>query len=73
MSKHPKVAAAIEEMILPVLPDAEVYWADGGQSAIVVDDSDGFPYFITVEPDFITGDVRTYSSKGDEWEMGWDA
>lgn len=72
MSKHPKIAEAIEEMILPVLPDAEVYWADGGQSAIVVDDGDQ-PYFIMVVPDLNADDVRTYSSKGDEWEMGWDA
>lgn len=71
MSKHPKIAEAIENLILP---DAEVYWADGGQSAIVVDDGDPrTPYFINVVLDLTTGDVRTYSSKGDEWEMGWDA
>ena len=70
MQKHKKIADAIENMILPVLPHAEVYWAEDGQSAIVVGGDD--PYFISVMHDS-TGDVFTYSSKGDEWEMGWDA
>lgn len=71
MSKNTKVATAIEEMILPVLGHAEVYWADHGQSAMVVANDEGRPYFVNVE--VYLDDVRTFSSAGDEWETGWDA